>query len=68
MILQAQKEHRIELENSILIGNNFTDIKAGLAAGVGTNLLLATKRPDEIHGNEYKLIKNLNDAIPYITS
>ena len=68
MILQAQKEHKIDLKNPILIGDNFTDIKAGLSAGVGTNLLLATKLPDEIHETEYKLIKNLYEAIPYITS
>lgn len=66
MILQAQKEHGINLDFSILIGNNFTDIKAGLAAGVVTNLLLATEHQDELRGTEYKLINDLNEAIPYV--
>lgn len=68
MILQAQKEHEIDLDLSILIGNNFTDIKAGLAAGVGTNLLLASEHPGELSGNEYKLINDLYEAIPYMAS
>lgn len=68
MILQAQKEHGIDLDLSILIGNNFTDIKAGLAASVGTNLLLATEHPDELRGTEYKLINDLHEAIPHMAS
>ena len=35
MILQAQKELSIDLKNSILIGDQVTDIKAGISAGVG---------------------------------
>lgn len=68
MILQAQKDHGIDLDHSILIGNSFTDIKAGLAAGVGTNLLLAKEHPNELQGNEYKLINDLYEAIPYLIS
>ena len=43
-------------------------MKAGLSAGVETNLMLATEVPDEIHVTEYKLINNLYGAIPYMTS
>lgn len=39
MILQASKEFDLDLKNSILIGDNETDIQAGIAAGIGCNLL-----------------------------
>ena len=39
MILQAQKEFNIDLSKSILIGDNITDIYAGLKAGIGRNIL-----------------------------
>lgn len=39
MILQAQKEFNINLAQSILIGDKITDIRAGLKAGVGRNIL-----------------------------
>ena len=35
MILRAAKEHNINTENSVLIGDNETDILAGKSAGVG---------------------------------
>lgn len=39
MILEAAAEYAIDLERSVLVGNNETDILAGRAAGVGANLL-----------------------------
>ena len=41
MILQASKEYDIDLSNSVLVGDSLTDIQAGIAAGVGCNLLYA---------------------------
>lgn len=38
MILKAQKEFNIDLSKSILIGDNFTDIQAGINAGIGRNI------------------------------
>jgi D-glycero-D-manno-heptose 1,7-bisphosphate phosphatase len=35
MILQAAEEHGIDLARSVLVGDNQTDIDAGVAAGVG---------------------------------
>lgn len=40
MILQAQQEHNIDVKNSLLFGDKVSDIGAGKAAGVGTNILL----------------------------
>lgn len=39
MIVQAAQEFNIDLSRSILVGDKITDIQAGLAAGVGCNLL-----------------------------
>lgn len=39
MILQAAQEFGVDLSASVLLGDNETDIQAGLAAGVGRNLL-----------------------------
>ncbi len=40
MILQAQKEFNIDLENSVVIGDNSRDIETGINAGVITNYLV----------------------------
>ena len=40
MILQAQKDFNLNLEQSILIGDKPTDIQAGMKAGVGRNILI----------------------------
>ena len=42
MIKLAEKEFDLDLSNSILIGDNITDIIAGRDAGVGTNILIPT--------------------------
>lgn len=40
MIIQAQTEWNIDLARSLLFGDKRSDIEAGKAAGVGTNILL----------------------------
>lgn len=42
MILQAAKEHGIDLGRSILVGDKLTDIQAGCNAGVGELLFYGT--------------------------
>jgi D-glycero-D-manno-heptose 1,7-bisphosphate phosphatase len=39
MILQAAREHGLDLAASCLVGDKASDIQAGLAAGVGLNIL-----------------------------
>ena len=39
MLLEAQKEFNIDLENSILVGDKERDIEAGIGAGVKTTYL-----------------------------
>ena len=40
MIQKASKELNIDLKKSILVGDNYSDIKAGLGAGIKYNFLL----------------------------
>ena len=40
MLLDAINDFKIDAGSSILIGDSITDIQAGVAAGVGTNLYL----------------------------
>jgi D-glycero-D-manno-heptose 1,7-bisphosphate phosphatase len=44
MLLQAAKEHNLDLSRSIMIGDALTDIQAGQAAGVKQAILLLTGR------------------------
>ncbi len=44
LILQAAREHNIDLARSILIGDALSDLEAGRSAGVGRVALLRTGR------------------------
>lgn len=67
MILRAQKEFNLDLESSILIGDKASDIQAGVAAGVGCNILFAQEELAELLGIAYQRISILRDALPFIT-
>jgi D-glycero-D-manno-heptose 1,7-bisphosphate phosphatase len=45
MILRARDEHGVDLAASLLVGNQETDIGAGIAAGVGLTVLFADGMP-----------------------
>jgi D-glycero-D-manno-heptose 1,7-bisphosphate phosphatase len=62
MLLQAQKEHDIDLQTSIFVGDKPSDIAAGQAAGVGTIIYLN----DEPMDFNVKQIFSLIDAIFYL--
>jgi len=68
MILQAQQELNLDLGNSILIGDKVSDIQAGIAAGVGLNILFAQKQPSELSGLPYQAIATLREALPFMNS
>lgn len=63
MILQAQAEFDLDLASSILIGDKPSDIKAGIAAGVGQNILLAPSEPHDLQGTVYQRISGLDEAL-----
>lgn len=68
MILKARAELGIDLANSVLIGDKASDIQAGIAGGVGVNLLFASQRMEELEGLEYQAIATLREAMPYLSS
>jgi D-glycero-D-manno-heptose 1,7-bisphosphate phosphatase len=47
MLLQAAREHQLDLDNSILVGDALSDLQAGIAAGVGRVMLVRTGRGAE---------------------
>jgi len=66
MIRQAQKDLSIDLIRSVLIGDKVSDIQAGIAAGVGTNLLFAAEHPTELVGLTFQRIVTLREAISFL--
>lgn len=69
MILQAQRELEIDLQGSILIGDKHSDIQAGLAAGVGTNILVQAETGEIPPGaGDYLQIRALCEALPLLAS
>lgn len=68
MIHKAQREMNLDLASSILIGDNASDIQAGTAAGVGTNLLFSKHPLPELSGLPYQAIATLREALPFINS
>jgi D-glycero-D-manno-heptose 1,7-bisphosphate phosphatase len=65
MLLQAAKEFEIDLSRSILIGDKESDIQAGMAAGVGLNLLYSQ---EPLSNKKVVALASLLDAIPRLSS
>lgn len=63
MILQAHRELDLSLKDSILIGDKPSDIQAGVAAGVGLNILFSNDSPAVLEGLRYVLVSTLKEAI-----
>ena len=63
MILRAKLELGLSLEDSVLIGDKPSDILAGIAAGVKTNVLFSNDVFPELAGIDYLAVPNLKDAI-----
>lgn len=62
MLLQAAKEHGIDLENSYMIGDNIGDIQAGQAAGCRT-IMVRTG-----YGNEHQFkLDELEEHVAAVT-
>ena len=62
MLLKARDKYKINMKNSIFIGDNISDMQAGENAGVGTLLLFDNY---EINSN-YKKIYKLSEAFKYL--
>jgi D-glycero-D-manno-heptose 1,7-bisphosphate phosphatase len=47
LLLEAQRQHRIDLSEAVMIGDSATDVECALAAGVGTTVLVRTGNGEE---------------------
>lgn len=67
MLLQAAREHHLNLEKSVMIGDRCSDIQAAAAAGVPMRLLLfGTESAACPDSPDYILIHSLQEAIAHI--
>jgi D-glycero-D-manno-heptose 1,7-bisphosphate phosphatase len=62
MILEAELDFDIDLKSSLLIGDKISDIKAGLSAGIGKNILLTPKGEYNISNLKFIQISSLEEA------
>lgn len=67
MLQQAILELDINIQRSVLIGDNVTDIQAGFSAGVGKNLYLGNNDISQHKGiGNYHKISQLSEAHAYL--
>ena len=67
MLVQAINDFSIDPESSILIGDKATDIQAGVAAGVGTNLYIGEADiTQDIAKGHYTSISSLAEASAFL--
>ena len=63
MFLRAQREHDIDLEKSIMIGDKASDLVAAFNAGIETRILLrSVQHPDELTEHATHVICALDEA------
>lgn len=62
MILQAAQEFDVDLARSVLLGDRETDVQAGIAAGVGRNLLFVPQNSAPKKTANYNLVSSYADV------
>ncbi|EBH4174224.1 D,D-heptose 1,7-bisphosphate phosphatase, partial [Campylobacter jejuni] len=62
MLLKAKDEFKLDMKNSIFIGDNLSDMQAGLNANIGT-LILVNKEKKE--GNFFRQFTNLKEILNF---
>ncbi|MDN5753103.1 MAG: HAD family hydrolase [Nitrosospira sp.] len=67
MILEAARAHELDLALSVLVGDKISDIEAGIAAGVGCNILYRPDRNEQITPTITISVNNLRDARSYLS-
>lgn len=63
MIEGASKEHNIDLNSSVLVGDKFSDIQAGQRAGIPCLYLIQSKYEPDGGGGNYHQARDLLDAV-----
>ncbi|EPE6544757.1 HAD hydrolase-like protein, partial [Campylobacter coli] len=62
MLLKAREEFDIDMDNSIFIGDNLSDMQAGLNADIGTLILVNEEKKE---GDFFRQFKNLNELLDF---
>ncbi|KQI37773.1 D,D-heptose 1,7-bisphosphate phosphatase [Campylobacter jejuni CVM 41918] len=62
MLLKAREEFDIDMDNSIFIGDNLSDMQAGKNAQIGTLCLV---NEEEKEGDFFRQFKNLNELLDF---
>lgn len=65
MILTAQEEFDIDLDQSMLVGDSESDIEAGINAGVKTNILLSCCNDDLQKTKATVVVADIKELITY---
>ena len=69
MLIEALGEFEVDPKSSVLIGDNLTDIQAGISAGIGKNLLLGNcDQPRQFKNFRYTEISSLAKAQKFLGS
>ena len=63
MIIKAAADYNVDLKNSVLIGDNLTDVEAGRRAGVGQNILISNETVIDNKIKVYDDLISLKEAI-----
>jgi D-glycero-D-manno-heptose 1,7-bisphosphate phosphatase len=66
MILAAAEEFSVCLGSSMLIGDKESDIRAGIAAGVGCNILFSPSSSPVLCGGSCHVVHDLLDAVSFV--
>lgn len=61
MLLRAREELKIDLEHSMIVGDQATDMQAGKAAGVGTRILLSSGDADAAAQGDWNVAGSLDE-------
>lgn len=62
MLLKAKSEFDIDMQNSFFVGDNLSDMEAGLNAGVG-NLVLIGSSPEKVQ--DFRSFSDLKEALSF---
>lgn len=62
MLLKAKDEFNLDMKNSIFIGDNLSDMQAGLNADIGTLILVNEEKKE---GDFFKQCKNLKEILSF---
>ena len=66
MIKEASIDFNIDIKSSILIGDEVSDIQAGIAAGVGLNLFFGQKLSTKLNDLPCHVISTLGEALLFM--